>query len=516
MLLLGQFISFSLQFGFCSCFVTLFLQDTIREERERVILDLRRSSFSTEDPDISRRLASLRFDNYEDLTTEICKIPFQELFFGALPLLVHPIIFLRLLCHIMFGKRIRRKEEPQQQVPPVPVPAGPQKSSDRIRARVETMPSGGEVSTGSKRRKAKLHVQISSPKSDEEVCVMTRRRQARAGSVDKGLLHFGSAKRNGTTSLAIKAIGDSLVQPLDLNLSPTSGTTGLGEYRPSKRIFRFPSMKKRLSKSHGNLNQLARRTSYVDGVSAVSKDSVSSPQDVEIKALQRELINLPTFEMDTTHFELSTSPLLRRSHSVPEFMDPKAYLKSIVKITLPYQGESQDCSDSDSKLSLDKAGNVTVHFSPSPTVESPVFGRNLTEEAPAQKDTVSFQGGSPSKLHLPLSPKSSITRNRQERQSPVTLHHAQSPLGEIPATHRAVMKVIEMWTQVCVADLEANVQVKKEMKDFIQRMAGLGSEYKPWCHRIWELLKLEVGTVSDKQFEQFFRCATMYCLYKHM
>ena len=192
----------------------------------------------------------------DDLTSH----PFREYMLHALPLIVHPIIILHVLCHKMFGHMVRRKPIANQQ----PSIVEPQTS---LVAPVETVapPIGADCVNGptlqssTKRRKGNLHVHIAVPtdEQDDEALRAAHKRTRRAGSMDK---HLSSLKRlmmgnNVAMSLAIMAVGDSLMQPLDLNLSPSSKTSPTNDPSDAdakkRTVFRFPSVKKRLSKSQG-------------------------------------------------------------------------------------------------------------------------------------------------------------------------------------------------------------------------------------------------------------------------
>ena len=100
-----------------------------------------------------------------------------------------------------------------------------------------------------------------------------------------------------------------------------------------------------------------------------------------------------------------------------------------------------------------------------------------------------------------LSPMSSVSRTDHL----TTVLHSPNLSLVLPATpgcselpapvgHRAVMMIVERWLDACGgADLDATPLVKKEMKDFLGKMASLGSEYRAWSHRIRDKLKLEVS-----------------------
>lgn len=63
---------------------------------------------------------------------------------------------------------------------------------------------------------------------------------------------------------------------------------------------------------------------------------------------------------------------------------------------------------------------------------------------------------------------------------------------QVPSDHLGVMRAIETWVRVCSLDLESNALVKREMRDFLSKMASLGPEYKIWSLTMGDFLKLEV------------------------
>ena len=129
--------------------------------------------------------------------------------------------------------------------------------------------------------------------------------------------------RNGT-NLALKAIGESLVKPLELNIQ--SSTEGGNEHKPvcltqsesfkgsKSKIFSRWQYKKLLSASQVNVSNIQTPT-LDDKIAKTDDIPVQASHDVDIIAFQRELINLPTFVMDTP---IDISPVFSRSSSVPE------------------------------------------------------------------------------------------------------------------------------------------------------------------------------------------------------
>ena len=146
--------------------------------------------------------------------------------------------------------------------------------------------------------------------------------------MDKHLLRVGSAKRRSikaAMTFAIKIIGDSLMQPFELNISPpaidacANGNGGDGGKR--RMFFRFPSIRKR-SKSQGYIAKLGDSSDSILCYNLSSKLSIARPaESSEIKEFQRELINLPIFELDTHRTEESVSTCVSRFSSVPDQLE---------------------------------------------------------------------------------------------------------------------------------------------------------------------------------------------------
>ncbi|CAH1784522.1 unnamed protein product, partial [Owenia fusiformis] len=496
---------------------------------------------------------------YEEIIHELNQKPLQEFFFTAVPLLVHPIIILRLMCHKMFSKMVRRKTKQEgalqppkvediKSCPPRTTPQSPTEQSPEALA---------------KRRKANLHVQIAEPvvpKSEPDTTSYHSKHRGSRSSMEREITKFSGSikcKNNGTTSYALKAIGDSLITPIDAaNLSPPQSTSvdATTDNIRGKSIFRWPSLKKQQkAKSHGNL--MVGSKSHDGGfppqqeIDETDVDTLDTSlcfpledKDTDILAFQRELINLPTFELDTPKVDPISPALITKSSSVPHCLDA-------LPVSITVQHTSRDISTSLNdghigrkaqvmklqqdieQLNIkDENQDIVVHFAAaSPNAspcESPASGRLSNDDnetppmvlakkrdslspmdpvpgnnvSPSQKlETInsptklvkSPSGGPPLSpnqlvpLSLPLSPALSACTSRSSRSN------ATSPSTEMPPYHRAVMTVIETWVDICSCDLESTVTVQREMKDFLAKMGGLGSEYKTWCQRISSLLKLE-------------------------
>ncbi|XP_071091113.1 1-phosphatidylinositol 4,5-bisphosphate phosphodiesterase epsilon-1-like [Haliotis cracherodii] len=289
--------------------------------------------------------------------------PFRDYLLAALPVLVHPIIVLRLLAHKLFGNMIRRKtlySDTKLKPPKVD-------KVDICPPRKRDEEASEECDSLSKRRKANLHVVITDPPEEPESAppvVKVSNITQDKDQTNKGTNNHVPSK-NGTTKLALRAIGESLVTPLDLNIVPApqnpepSTVVELpdsgGDPKTSRKLFRWPS-KRVLSKPQANVS-LPRRDSVSSDLSQMSqKDSnSSSAPDMDLVALQRELTNLPTFVMDTPPVDVS--PVFSRSSSVPENLAHRTR-SSPLNGSAGYLA-SVSALDGDEGQSLVKSGLVT-------------------------------------------------------------------------------------------------------------------------------------------------------------
>ena len=284
---------------------------------------------------------------------DLRKRSFCEFFFHALPLVAHPIIILRLICHMVFGNMLRRKTteatESQHLSPPVvktddaspPMPSDADtENANYDAALTQQTPASSDVT-----RKPSKHVQIAQVES--EVWAGERREseksERRSDSIDRHLLFGGGRKRfsNGDSveqvRQAIRTFGESLIHPLELMHSdkrtsmsrlahasasddsppthdvdapatPSQGAserTGLLER--SKAAFRFPILHKHRNPSAPSKRKTSQSffplssddvgvaTSY-EPTGASSRSSLC---DKSLRDFEKELINLPTFEVDT-------------------------------------------------------------------------------------------------------------------------------------------------------------------------------------------------------------------------
>lgn len=462
--------------------------------------------------------------------------PFCEVLLMGLPMIVHPIIILRLLAHKLFGNMIRRKSlyAEAKLKPPKPVNIG---QIDMCPPRASH--HHAELSKGEQEvRKEALKKKKSNPKESE------MESQSSLSNEKEYSKHNGIYSKNGNTSLALRAMGHSLANPFEVNISIQQSTDQISnifseENRNTKghhvaHLFAWQH-RHLLSRSQGNVAIDSTDSAVVKDAETETNDSSSiSTSDVDIMAFQRELINLPTFVMETP---TDVSPVFSRSSSVPD------NLASRSSITDPIIGVSSDLnvlhrerggSDHDvykvpnspsfvtiqtpDKLHFDLIGesssdskenalsNIVVRFEPPPSPISSASQSPQNFEFPApfelSKLTVATDKASSmaaTASHLMPSPTTSVT------SSTTTNHSNASPWSptattthsflhsEIPRNHRGVLKVIETWIKVCSNDLDCSNLIVHEMRDFLRKLSVLGYEYKSWCHKIGALLHLEVS-----------------------
>ncbi|KAJ8317110.1 hypothetical protein KUTeg_005014 [Tegillarca granosa] len=259
-----------------------------------------------------------------DSLTKIEKKPFRDILIMGLPMLVHPIIILRLLAHKMFGNMIRRKSlyTETKLKPPKPenlqhVDMCPPRNDFEDGDGIEEVVKRDSV----KKKRANLHISITKHIDDFESPPTTsspnEKEFTRQNTTDS---------KNGTTKLALRAIGQTLANPFENSIpvqqqivsdpyTTISSSDSSNEQRSNTviRLFHWPS-KKKLCKSQGNLS-IEPQDSFSDKGDEQLSPLSPATEDIDIAAFQRELINLPQFVMETP---ADVSPIFSRSSSVPE------------------------------------------------------------------------------------------------------------------------------------------------------------------------------------------------------
>lgn len=500
---------------------------------------------------------------------------FREFLLSALPMLVHPVIILRLLAHKLFGNMVKRKtlSSDCKLKPPKVLPMEICPPRDNLRENIGETNGDGNKESLPKRRKINLHVQITNSQEENNIAnnslKVCERDLARPNTLQI---------KNGTTKSALRVISESLVTPLDLNItaSPCSldsnhGTPDGDASKTSRKLFRWPS-KKRLSKSNVNVS-VTHRDSVCSQLSQVSSkpSSISSTPDIDIAAFQRELINLPTFVMDTAMSDIS--PVFSRSSSVPENLSCRVVSSSSVEETLYSITTDNFASDhglcnkailpsgqvldslckSTSAVTITATNmgsgmintdedfpdtsltNIVVRFEPpssplgSSSSQSPhtfcdlftprnsVANRddkiNLSNQMSTDNNSAvieKFIGQSSNSPESDIIPSFMNINGNIQMSTPM-----RKLLNEIPYDHRGVLKVMNTWVSVCKTDLESGSLVIHEMRDFLNKLSVLGHDYKAWCHQISNLLQLEVSCFFKflNIFLFVFFKSTMYAIH---
>ncbi|XP_064631376.1 uncharacterized protein LOC135489776 isoform X2 [Lineus longissimus] len=365
---------------------------------------------------------------HENVLGFISSKPLLEFLFTAMPVLVHPVIILRLLCHKIFGNMIRRKTPTSGcvvgglQLPEIvdtkcyPVRADSVESTGKGEPAVGGIQNAGS-SMSVKKKKPNLRVHIA------EMETIYRQASEDDEGYDNDWYTNPLISKDVVTQhrMSIKSMSDENTLA-NTRFSPTHVTfldndNCLDSEIKTKRIFKWPSVKKRLSKSHGNLalanlditrrrNSAHSRLDHIDPIKIIRKPA----PDIDIIAFQRELINLPTFVMDPHLDSASISPMLSRSNSVPNVLEGR-----IVPVGIPRPSERSYSISSSSqrvpvlpcdKLQRDSIGsanlvdiqvttanletsNIVVHFAAASPCgsqcETPSSSENKSILSPAEK-----------------------------------------------------------------------------------------------------------------------------------
>lgn len=266
-----------------------------------------------------------------EFLTEIDKKPFREQLLMALPMLIHPVIILRLLAHKLFGNMIRRKSSHGTLETKLRPPENPMEEVCPPRCNSESIKYELKKDIMKKKRNLKISITNNKNSSSDEM------ESPNVSSPGDYVKYNGVQSKNKPTQLALKAMGQSLANPTQSNSSgqinqvceSSSGNAisspesfsenkhekNSGNHANRSKLFHWSS-KKHLCKSQSSMSapQSENNNDSMDLGSEGSLNSTSA--DVDIVAFQRELINLPTFVMDTPATDVS--PIFSRSSSVPE------------------------------------------------------------------------------------------------------------------------------------------------------------------------------------------------------
>ncbi|WAR21460.1 hypothetical protein MAR_015434 [Mya arenaria] len=267
---------------------------------------------------------------------------FREFLFMTLPLVVHPVVILRLLAHKMFGNMIRRKNFRSQNAKLKPP------KEDLLGAEVMCPPRS--YSESSKYRENTLKLQPV-PKAEKPSPESQSRSSTSANSNSKSTCSNGTSDQMGT-NMALRAI-------------------------------------------------VANEKSSI----AAEEGASGSTHDVDIIAFQRELINLPTFVMDTP---LDVSPVFSRSSSVPENLAGRLN---------PTLGSLGQLSSHNSRKRLSKSGCGSDQAVSTLVHSGSAVAITMTD--PNHKDSVFFMASEESTTNTPEDSMANIIVHFDPPQSPL-------------------------------------------------------------------------------------------------
>ena len=391
-----------------------------------------------------------------------------------MPTVIHPVIILRLLCHKLFGNRLRRKDLQMKEGLQGAGVAGGSADSGH--------PKSG-TGTPQKNHSTK-RVQITEPEKivrDTKSIIHARKR---AGSVDKCLLKI--TKKRGFQSSLLKITNRDSGWP---DLSMTAKLLSLDSDENKTKRFRFPSLRKRISKSQGNL-----LSGHHIGFGSVDSRTHSTVDlNTKIKAFQKELINLPKFEIDTSKYEngpsieidavdFTSSPTLGRAVSVPDRLG-----------SVPITHDLLPRSPIRSPQSSVSGNSVNIHMPLGDCrFDIPDSGVELeTHSRVHQIDSLSSATSPTGAPTGEYSPDRGLQFGQQRSDS--LPHSLIQPDGSFQYHHhQGVLRFVQKWMDNCSVDLLACPQLRTEMKEFLHHVSTLGGEFHTWSTSMQQQLSFLV------------------------
>ncbi|XP_076367321.1 uncharacterized protein LOC143255479 [Tachypleus tridentatus] len=319
----------------------------------------------------------------------------------SLPAVVHPVILLRLCQHRVLGSILysswRRASS---------------RSSVGSRENRSRASSAGTEEGLRARRKVNLTIDCSSTSLSPSRLDVARRESVQSNLTGPRLL-----KR----------------EPICMMLT-NHGDTDRDNPIPSpaqrKRSFHFSSLKRKRSKVQAQ-----------SASCSASQSDTHDTSEADIMAFQRELQNLP-------NFDLELSPPTSREKLTSEVISPRP----------------RSCS----------VPRVTLHL-PSYDAHGPLI-RSATMEGTYSSgyDNVSGSGS-----HVQYENTSSS--------------------GSIPLTHSAVFRLLQMWATLTKLDFSHNPVMSRELRDFLARLSYLGEYYRWWAEEFRKLVDLKDGDDENEE-----------------
>ena len=281
----------------------------------------------------------------------------------------------------------------------------------------------------------------------------------------------------------------------------------------SKKLFHFSENKKR-SRSQGCINPfdedfLASVQSNIknkNNTQLLLKNNVNAEKTEEIKNLEKELTNLPDFEIDTqfTNKALDvTQKLTRRASTRASFVALNKNQRNRCE-----QNEEQKNKSSGLRvtpqLSLEAQTNKTLLVLQTPpsflsvTNDDPHKNTHKKNASNDQNDfgkqSSYFDNESAEPLSL-IRPNTLFTfestQDSENISSPLfSLQLPTSPVHTIPINHRIILKFIGCWAELSKEDFHCSFAMESETLKFVQMVSALGSDYLNWAEKLLSDLEL--------------------------
>lgn len=453
-----------------------------------------------------------------EFLTEIDKKPFREQLLMALPMLVHPVIILRLLAHKLFGNMIRRKSSHGNLETKLRPPENPVEEVCPPRSNSESVKYELKKDVMKKKRNLKISIAANKNSSSDE---MESPNVSSPGDYAK---HNGVQSKNKPTQLALKAMGQSLANPAQSNSSgqinqvceSSSGNAisspesfsenkhekNSGNHANKSRLFHWSS-KKHLCKSQSSMSAPQSENNN-DSMDLGSEGSLESPAsaDVDIVAFQRELINLPTFVMDTPATDVS--PIFSRSSSVPENLartggnDPSpTELSSCSSEHLNNQKRNAEVFTETSKVKVPNSPSVititTTDWTNCPQEQETGF---LPGESSTDSSSDSKMANIEVHFEAPASPLSSASQSPQIFEFPSPFDSSKPSNGQLTSSVSDKQSLLCITTSVATS---TNFLIPSPTTSIASSTTNtsVASPWSPSTHHT-NNVNMQVSTISEK------------------
>ena len=294
--------------------------------------------------------------------------------------------------------------------------------------------------------------------------------------------------------------------------------------RFSKRFFHFSEHKKR-SRSQGCidpfdvdfLNNIQSSMKKQKSSKLVANKELDVKKTEEIKNLEKELTNLPDFEIDTHFTEMSlaiSQKLKRRASSRASFSSSRRSEKKRSELEQENAVEKVSLKQSQ-QLSLEIPTQAKCHLIVEPAMSSlPIPSVLIPSLAASSKSSflslARQEDPLKTKPPLPTLPQEvklsvistanrpstlfafeNLQNNSADVTSPVfSLQLPTSPVHTIPIQHRIILKFIGCWAELSKQDFHSSTAMESETLKFIHIVSALGADYLSWGEKLIDDLEL--------------------------